>query len=124
VFKLERFVLKWAASKPSTDAQAEQLAAGTTDSFAAWRVEQRAERQLLLCDFLGRTRSWLMVAPLDTAQRAGTRLYFGSAVMPVQSGRAGKPTLGLVFRALLGFHKIYSQVLLHAAGARLMAGRR
>jgi hypothetical protein len=122
LFKLERLILKWVVSRPSTDAQAEQLAAGTIDRFAAWHVEARAEHQLLLCDFLGRTRSWLMVVPSETGD--ATRLYFGSAVVPVQNARTGKPTLGPVYRALLGFHKIYSQALLRAAKARLLATRR
>jgi hypothetical protein len=113
VFKLERVILKWAVARPSTDAQAAQLAAGTLADFAAWRVERRAPDQLLLCDFMGRTRSWLMVAPHET----GTRLYFGSAVVP----RAGQASIGPGFNANLGFHKLYSRVLLHAAARRLRA---
>jgi hypothetical protein len=108
-------------SKPSTDAQAKQLAAGAIDSFAAWHVEKRSNDQLLLSDFRGRTRSWLMVAPLEAVNGARTRLYFGSAVIPVQSARTGKNTLGVVFRGLLGFHRIYSEVLLYAAKSRLRA---
>lgn len=77
LFKLERVMLKWAVSKPSTDAQAEQLASGATDAFAAWHVEKRCENQLLMCDFQKRTRSWLMVAPLKTDRGPGTRLFFG-----------------------------------------------
>jgi hypothetical protein len=119
VFRLERLMLKWAISRPSTDVQAGQLAAGETDSFAAWQVESRCENQLLLADLRGRTRSWLMVAPVVNQNGAATRLYFGSAVIPVQKSGAGKPTLGLIFRALMGFHRIYSQVLLHAARSRL-----
>lgn len=61
LFKVERLLLAWLVSKPSTDAQASQLASGTLDSFAAWSVEERREDQLLMCDFQGRTRSWLMV---------------------------------------------------------------
>jgi hypothetical protein len=119
VFKLERLILKWAVSKPSTDTQAQQLAAGTVDQFAAWHVEQRAENQLLLCDFRGRTRSWLMLAPLGIAGSEGTRLYFGSAVVPVVNSSSGQAGLGLGFRALLGFHKIYSKALLLAARTKL-----
>src|SRR5688572_5192437 len=107
LFKLERLVLEWLVSKPSTDAQAAQLAAGTRDSFAAWSVEGRAADQLLMTDFQGRTRSWLMVAPHSAGGEAGTRLYFGSAVVP-RAGRSGPPKMGLVFQLLLGFHKLYS----------------
>ena len=117
VFKLERLILRWLVSKPSNDAQARQLAEGSIDSFAAWHVEKRSENQLLLCDFLGRTRSWLMVAPAVT--RDQTRLYFGSAVVPARNPKTGTRKLGRGFYALLGFHKIYSKVLLYSAKSRL-----
>lgn len=122
LFKLERPLLAWLVSKPSTDAQAGQLASGTFDSFAAWSVEERCEDQLLMCDFQGRTRSWLMVIPMEDENSAGTRLYFGSAVVPARAPRAGAqtPSLGLTFRLLLGFHKLYSRALLSSAKSRLM----
>ncbi|MEN8205628.1 MAG: hypothetical protein ABFS24_06420 [Pseudomonadota bacterium] len=123
VFKLERLILKLAVSRPSTDAQAKQLAAGSIDTFAAWDVEARSENQLLMCDFRSRTRSWLMVVPMESTGGTRTRLYFGSAVVPVRNSRTGKVTLGFVFRALLGFHRVYSVVLLSAARSRLEAQR-
>ena len=115
VFKLERHILKWAVARPSTDDQAHQLAAGSIEAFAAWNVEQRGHNQLLLCDMHGSTRSWLMVAPIES----GTRLYFGSAVVAKGKSRTGQPEIAFVFRALMGFHKLYSRVLLHAAKVRL-----
>lgn len=117
VFKLEQFILSVAASRPSTDAQARQLAHGSLDSFAVWSVEDRTPEQLLLGDFSGRTKSWFMVSA--GAASAGTRLYFGSAVVPSRKRGAGQASLGIVFRALLGFHKLYSRVLLGAARSRL-----
>ena len=119
VFKLERLLLAWFVSKPATDLQAAALAAGQLDSFAAWHVEGRADDQLLLCDYMGRTRSWLMTAAAPGSD-AGTLLYFGSAVVPVHNPRSGRDEMGLVFRALLGFHKLYSWVLLRAAASRLL----
>jgi hypothetical protein len=119
VFKIERFLLKWAAAKPSTDEEAEKLAAGTINSFAAWQVEKRSENQLLLSDYMGNTRSWLMVVPLSCDTTSGTRLYFGSAVVPRADSKTGNRSLGFVFRALLGFHRLYSVVLLYAARSRL-----
>jgi hypothetical protein len=116
VFKLERLILRWLVAKPSTDADARRLAHAETRSFAAWSVEDRTPDQLLMCDFMSRTRSWLMVAP--TPSGAGTRLYFGTAVVPVR-GKSGKPKLGSGFNAMLGFHKLYSRVLLSAARSRL-----
>jgi hypothetical protein len=119
LFKVERFILAHAISRPSTDAQAMQLAQGQLDAFAAWSVEGRATDQMLLRDFAGRTRSWLMVAP--GARAAGqTRLYFGSAVVRSRSSRGTKEGLGSVFAALLGLHRIYSRLLLGAARARLL----
>ena len=119
VFKLERLILRLLVSRPSTDAQATQLAQGTLSSFAAWTVEGRAPDQLLLSDFTGRTKSWLMVAAPENAGSPGTRLFFGSAVVPLRNPTTGRTGLGFVFRGLLGFHKLYSRVLLHAARSRL-----
>ena len=115
VFKLERLLLKWLVAKPSTDDEARRLARGELDAFAAWTVERRAHDQILLADFMGRTKSWLMVAPLGDA---GTRLYFGSAVVKVRD-KTGRPRLGSTYRALLGFHKLYSRILLSAAVAEI-----
>ena len=117
IFKLERLILKWAVSKPSTDAQAKLLAQGAMDAFAAWHVEKRDLNQLLMSDFQSRTRSWFMVVPITIGGRAGTRLYFGSAVVPVKNRKTGEASLGLVFRALLGIHKVYSVLLLRAASS-------
>jgi len=119
LFKVERLLLSWLVSKPSTDVQAHQLAAGTLDSFAAWSVEARSANQLLMSDFQGRTRSWLMVTSSESSAFEDTRLYFGSAVVPIVSARSGTRTLGLGFRLLLGFHKLYSRALLFAAESRL-----
>ena len=117
VFKLERQLLAWFIARPSTDAQAKALARGDTDTFAAWHVEGRTADQLLMCDLNARTRSWLMTGPGDGG--GGTRLYFGSAVVPTIDRRSGQPAMGFIFRALLGFHRIYSRVLLRAAVSRL-----
>lgn len=106
LFKLERRILARMVNKPSTDEQARALARGQRDQFAAWTVEARCEDQILMCDFQGRTRSWLMVQ--DGPPPA---LFFGSAVVASeQSGR-----LPPAHRALLGFHRLYSRMLLSAA---------
>lgn len=125
VFRLERWILGWALSRPSTDADARRLARGDCDTFAAWIVRGRAPDQLHLADVSGRTQSWLMVAALaDDGAARGTRLYFGSAVMPTHGPAAGSARMGWVFRALLGFHKLYSRVLLSAARSRVLAKQR
>lgn len=117
LFKIERHILGIAVSKPSTDAEAKKLASGESNSFSAWRVDKRSKGELLLA--YGRTRSWLMVAPADTRGDSATHLYFGSAVVPVSGSGKGKEGLGFSFRALLGFHKLYSQALLLAARSKL-----
>lgn len=116
VFKLERSILKWTVAKPSTDAQAAMLAQGGLDAFSAWSVEDRRENQLLLCDLHGRTRSWLMTAAGESGK--STRLYFGSAVVPAKGSKSGAD-IGTGFRLLLGFHKLYSKILLKVAVTRL-----
>lgn len=116
LFKLERLILKLAVSKPSTDFQARQLADGAIRGFAAWHVEHRRDNEILMCDFLERTRSWLMLVPVDGAR---TQLYFGSAISSRKDSKTGKLSLGLGFRALLGFHKLYSVLLLSLAKSRV-----
>lgn len=120
LFKLERLVLALLAASPSTDAQARSLAAGESSRFAAWTVECQDFRQLLLCDFQGRTRSWLMATPAPHGGGLSTRLHFGSAVVPTRNAKTGETSLGFPFRLLLGFHKMYSRALLRAAVRRLI----
>lgn len=116
VFKLERLLLAWFASRPSTDEQARRLALAQVDEFAAWHVEAREANQLLMCDMAHRTRSWLMC---EAGDGTTIRLYFGSAVVPVVDKRTGEARMGAVFHALLGFHRLYSHVLLRSAAVRL-----
>jgi hypothetical protein len=118
LFKLERLLLAWFVSRPSSDTQARRLAAGELESFAAWDVEDRSVNQLLMCDFQRRTRSWFMVAQVPSGDQVTTRLYFGSAVVP-RGNKTGDAGLGVAFRLLLGFHKVYSRALLRSASARL-----
>jgi hypothetical protein len=121
LFRLERWILKWLVARPSTDAEATDLARGSRDSFAAWTVEARAADQLLMCDFRGDTRSWLMTEPASRNGGAVTRLFFGSAVVARRNSRSGERRLKPQFRLLLGFHKLYSRALLRAARRRLVA---
>jgi len=116
LFKLERFILTWTVAKPSTDKLARELAACERETFAAWWVEKRGEREILMCDYQGLTRSWLSVVSVGDS---GTRLYFGSAVVPRQDTKTGKSSLGFVFQILLGFHRIYSVLLLYSARRNL-----
>jgi hypothetical protein len=120
LFKVERTLLHYLASRPATDADAKQLAGGKARKFSAWIVEGQSSSELLLADFTGRTRSWLMAAPVAASdQPPRSRLYFGSAVVP-RSGKAGeKPRMGWMFHALLGFHSFYSRLLLRAASRRV-----
>lgn len=117
LFKLERLILRIVLSRPSTDEEAKALALGERDSFAAWRVESRSKDELLLAS--GRTRSWLMAVPSSAGQDSATRLYFGSAIVPVKNTATGQGSLGFAFHSLLGFHRLYSRALLHAARSRL-----
>lgn len=119
-FKLERTFLAVAILRPSSDAQAAQLATGTRRKFSAWDVEARTANQLLMCDYQKKTRSWLMVTPIVLDGEPGTRLYFGSVVIAAIRKANDTPRLSLGFSALMGFHKVYSKVLLRAAAARCL----
>lgn len=113
LFKIERLILGFVISRPSTDDEARKLASGESDAFAAWHVERRSGTELLVA--AGRTRSWLMAAPGG----ATTRLLFGSAIVPATNAGTGRDSMGIAFQGLLGFHKLYSRALLHAARSRL-----
>jgi len=67
-----------------------------------------------------------MAAPLDGrdehGDRTGTRLYFGSAIVPVTDPRSGRPTFGFPFRWLPGTHAMDSGGLLRAARSKLENG--
>ena len=73
--------------------------------------------ELMMCDFLGRTRSWFMVEELIGKDGPRTLLRFGSAVVPRDDNSAAGA--GLAYRLLLPFHRVYSRLLLRAAVARL-----
>jgi hypothetical protein len=117
LFRAERLILRLAIEAPSTDEQAHLLASGAIDRFAAWRVEDRAPDQLLMCDIRGSTRSWFMVERLTDGAAPRTRLYFGSAVVSAAMRRP-------LFRWLLAFHVLYSRALLLSARRRLANGIR
>jgi len=118
-FKIEQFILAHFAKRPSNNLQAQELADGAINKFAIWSVESRNDNELLMCDIHGRTRSWFMVRHLGTQENTRTQLYFGSAVVPRNDPKTGKTSLGLVFQSLLGFHQIYSILLLYFAKQKI-----
>ena len=69
------------AQRPANDSDASELAAGVVPTFSAWTVESQSNEQLLLRDFSGRSRSWLMVSP----DSGDTDLYFGAAAARIRS---------------------------------------
>jgi hypothetical protein len=117
VFRIERLLLRVFAGASSSDAAAQLLANGSATSFALWRVGERSDTQLLMCDHYELTRSWFRVVPLNGAR---TLLQFGSAVASNRDDETGATILGGRFSLLLGFHLLYSQILLSAAKGGLM----
>jgi hypothetical protein len=117
VFRLERLILRVLVGAASSDEQARAVAEGRGDSFAVWTVGERTATQLLMCDRYGKTRSWFRVMPRSSG---GTVLEFGSAVAARPAQRDSlRRSRG--FGVLLGFHRLYSTVLLAAARRRVMA---
>jgi hypothetical protein len=117
LFRLERASLRVVLAIPSSDAEVCALARGTRNTFAAWYVGARTPTELLMCDRYERTRSWFRV---EWDRDGGTELCFGSAV----AGRRGTDAsleMSSWFRVLLGFHVLYSQLLLAAAARPLAA---
>jgi hypothetical protein len=123
LFKLERLALRWLVNAPSSDQEAMQLAEGTLDNFAAWRVGERSETQLLMCDRYERTRSWFRVTAVAAGAGSRTLLQFGSAIVARRRRQPGSVSISLGFRLMLRFHRQYSRVLLRAAVRGLLAVR-
>jgi hypothetical protein len=121
LFRLERWILAVAVRRPSTDAEAASVARGERANFAAWSIGGRTNDQLLMRDFAGRTCSWFKVEALGDTAGSGTRLLFGSAVIPKPDPRTGESRMGAPFSLLLPFHRLYSVLLLGAARKRLAA---
>jgi hypothetical protein len=121
VFRIERLMLRALVAAPSRDCEARAVADGSGAYFSVWRVGARTPTQLLMCDRYERTRSWFRVVPLDLGK---TLLQFGSSVASTPHRRTGAVTLGGGFHLLLGFHVLYSRVLLRAAQARVMKSNR
>lgn len=85
----------------NSDAQA--VARGKADNFAAWTVIERRANEILLQDFQEATASWFTVQPSEKSNTQSTKLLFGSWV--------GQPDRGIV-KALMPFHRWYSRFLL------------
>lgn len=115
IFRLERWLISAVLFRLSTDLEARRLASGSLNEFSAWTVENRTHNQIILAS--GRTRSWFMVRPYDpkTQSDQNTVIYFGSAIVP--HARTGR--LGWQYSSLLGFHDLYSRVLLWSTKRRL-----
>jgi hypothetical protein len=116
VFRIERVILRLLTATASTDEGARAVAEGLEGAFAVWVVGERTSTQLLMCDRYERTRSWFRVVPMV----GGTKLQFGSAVVAEGNDNTGAKVLGGRFRLLLGFHVLYSRVLLNAAKRGVM----
>jgi hypothetical protein len=114
IFRIERVIL-FLVGASSTDEQARAVADGRGDSFAVWTVGERTADQLLMCDRYGKTRSWFRVV----SQASGaTVLQFGSAVA-ARPANTMSMKMSRGFGVLLGFHRLYSRVLLAAAKRRV-----
>jgi len=116
LFRIERLILRLLAASPSTDEEIGQLLAGSRNTFAAWELSARTETQLLMSDRYGKTRSWFRVVPQVSG---GTLLQFGSAVA-AKPGARGSFRMSNGFHVLLGFHRLYSRLLLQSARKRLL----
>ena len=119
LFRLERIILHWLVHKPSTDKTIRLVADNQAQAFAAWQVERRDTEQILLADYRGRTRSWLMCTSSSDEDSATTSLYFGSAVVAAGTGSTKRNPLSTTVKLMLPFHRLYSRALLWSARRRL-----
>lgn len=120
VLRLERKILGIFGSRPSTNNDVVGLASGSSDTLAIWEVEARDDNQLLLAVGNGPIRTWLMASQAGTNENV-SRIYFGSAVLPMAFSPSGEPKMSRTFHMLLGFHKLYSCLLLWSTKRRLLS---
>ena len=118
IFKLERLLLRIFVGAKTTEEDVAALASGEASSFATWETEKRNQTQISLAVHNSPIRTWLKVEPKP--ETSTTQLYFGSAVLPTLKDHSGRPKLGVFICALMGFHMLYSRILLWSAKRRLM----
>jgi len=121
LFKIERTILSLATFKQAIDMHAVELSLGTSENYSVWTVEGRVSDQIMLRDFTGKTRSWLMVQKSRVNEGTFTRLYFGSVVVPKAVSANGQAKFGFIFHVLGKFHQLYSRALLNAAYNKLLS---
>ena len=114
LFKLERMILNWAVSRPSSDAQAGRLASGATDAFAAWHVEKRCENQLLIVGLSWAHKSLADGRSVENGQRPS------NAFVLWVSSRSGRKRQNRQAHTWTGFPCFagFSQDLLEGTAAR------
>lgn len=122
-FRLERLLLRVFAGRATSAADVAALADGRAARFAIWQVVDRTETEIMLAVDRSRIRTWLAVVPPPAGVDQPTMLQFGSAVLPISVSADGKGRIGFLFRALTGFHDLYSRLLLRAAISKLTGGR-
>jgi len=110
LFRLERHILTLAGFGPAGLPQIQALANGQSEIFAAWMVETRKPNQILMKVGNGHIRTWLQCDLMET----GSRLYFGSAVLP--NPKTLRPNR--LTAALTPLHLIYAKALLGAAARK------
>jgi hypothetical protein len=117
LFRFERAVPRILLAIPSSDADVYALAQGTHDTFAAWYVGGAHTDRATHVRSLRAHALMFLVGPDGDG---GTELCFGSAVVG-QRRANGSFVMSPLSRALLGFHELYSQLLLQAAARSLAA---
>lgn len=111
--RFERLVLSLAPTGRMRDVDITALSKEQMDRISVWQVETRLDAQILLS--AGGTKSWWMVEQMES----GTRLYFGSVLVPRPSSVEGKsPKVSWFINNLMGAHLMYSRLLLGAAARR------
>lgn len=123
-FRPERWLLACALDMRSGDGEAQALARGDRQAFAAWSVEERDAEQVLLCDFLGHTRSWFMTEPgSEPGGGIVTRVRYGTAIVRRDMHGVAHWGWSLAFWPLLPLHRLYARILLASTLGRITRGK-
>ncbi|MTI09151.1 hypothetical protein [Curvivirga aplysinae] len=116
IFRIERSILSLFLLRRIKQSEIKELASGRSQQFALWKTKKRNEEELLLEVGDSQIRTWFHT---EQEQSNKTKLYFGSAIVPDTTSKNAKEGIGFTFRFFMGFHKLYSRILLQSALKKL-----
>lgn len=122
VFRIERRLLALLGEDYATSEDVAALAGRSSDTLAAWTVQDRSADEIILAFKRPRGRTWLQATQLD-GSLGSTRLRFGSALLPNIDSEGQTASISWGLKIGLPLHRLYARLLLAAAARDWKKGR-